>query len=192
VIRLNAKFKNVINYQSGPKSTIMNHQPRKHNERTTLRFQVKQLVAQDKKLSKYLNLFLLNRVKKFPVEIEREIFGTLNQISGLNTSKDMYRVLKKIMSKKHSQKVLNPDLPSHTILTIPDDNIHYCPNINRVLTVREEARIQSFPDDFIFFGKPTTGGHSREVETPQYTQVGNAVPPLLGCYLGEYLKKIIK
>ncbi len=41
------------------------------------------------------------------------------------------------------------------------------------------ARLQSFDDSFEFLGKRTTGGHRRKNETPQYTLVGNAVPPLL-------------
>ena len=85
-----------------------------------------------------------------------------------------------------------PDKPSQTILTIPDDIIHYNINENRVLTVREEARIQSFPDNFIFYGKPTTCGYQRELETPQYTQVGNAVPPLLAFEVGKLIKFFLK
>jgi DNA (cytosine-5)-methyltransferase 1 len=46
------------------------------------------------------------------------------------------------------------------------------------------ARIQSFPDSFTFCSKITTGGTMRRYEVPQYTQVGNAVPPLLGRALG--------
>ncbi len=65
-----------------------------------------------------------------------------------------------------------------TITTLPDDYIHYCEP--RILTVREYARIQSFPDDFIFKGKYTTGGKLRTKETPRYTQIGNAIPPLFG------------
>lgn len=69
------------------------------------------------------------------------------------------------------------DKPSPTILTLPDDLIHY--EKNRIMTVREFARIQSFDDSFEFLGKRTTGGDRRKLELPQYTQVGNAVPPLL-------------
>jgi DNA (cytosine-5)-methyltransferase 1 len=47
------------------------------------------------------------------------------------------------------------------------------------------ARIQSFPDHFEFRSKITTGGKMRSYEVPQYTQVGNAVPPLLGRALGK-------
>jgi len=48
------------------------------------------------------------------------------------------------------------------------------------LTVREYARIQSFPDWFQFREKYTTGGKLRIHEVPRYTQLGNAIPPLFG------------
>jgi DNA (cytosine-5)-methyltransferase 1 len=69
--------------------------------------------------------------------------------------------------------------------------IHYNKDVNRVLTVRECARIQSFPDGFVFYGKVTTGGHNREFEAPQYTQVGNAVPPLVGLFWGKFIKDLL-
>ena len=53
------------------------------------------------------------------------------------------------------------------------------------------ARIQSFPDEFEFRSKVTTGGTSRRFEVPQYTQVGNAVPPLLGRALGLTVASIL-
>jgi len=53
------------------------------------------------------------------------------------------------------------------------------------------ARIQSFPDDFVFRSKVTTGGQMRKFEVAQYTQVGNAVPPLLGGKLDECLAKLL-
>lgn len=82
-----------------------------------------------------------------------------------------------ILTKKSIRTRLNPDSVSPTIVTLPDDYIH--PYFDRVLTVREMARMQSFDDSFEFLGKRTTGGDKRAQETPQYTQVGNAVPPLL-------------
>lgn len=72
---------------------------------------------------------------------------------------------------------LDPDAPSHTVTTLPDDILHF--EEPRILTVRESARLQSFPDWFVFRGKFTTGGDRRTKECPRYTQVGNAVPPLL-------------
>ena len=62
-------------------------------------------------------------------------------------------------------------------MTIADDYIS--PWEDRTFSVREMARCQSFDDSFEFLGKRTTGGLQRRVEVPQYTQVGNAVPPML-------------
>ena len=94
----------------------------------------------------------------------------------------------KVGTRKQAICVLDPQKPSKTLTTLPDDILHY--KEPRILTVRESARIQSFPDRFDFKGKYTTGGKSRTEECPRYTQVGNAVPPLLGEVLGVMLKKI--
>jgi len=91
---------------------------------------------------------------------------------------------------KQAITVLDPQKPSKTLTTLPDDLLHY--SEPRILTVRETARIQSFPDDFVFKGKYTTGGERRTKECPRYTQVGNAVPPLLGEALGYLIKEIRK
>ncbi|PCH75714.1 MAG: DNA (cytosine-5-)-methyltransferase [Flavobacteriaceae bacterium] len=69
--------------------------------------------------------------------------------------------------------------PSKTIDTGHRNHFHY--KWNRVPTVRENARLQSFPDDFVFLGN----------KTEQNRQVGNAVPPLLGKVLAEQLKKYL-
>jgi DNA (cytosine-5)-methyltransferase 1 len=90
--------------------------------------------------------------------------------------------------KKQVISVLNPKEPSRTLTTLPDDLLHY--SEPRILTVRENARIQSFPDDFVFRGKYTTGGSRRTQECPRYTQVGNAVPPFLGEVIGQLIKGI--
>ena len=93
---------------------------------------------------------------------------------------------------KHDTIPLAADKPCHTLTTLPDDCIHY--SEPRIFTVREYSRIQSFPDWFELKGKYTTGGKQRVNECPRYTQVGNAVPPLLGEALGlaliEYINKI--
>jgi DNA (cytosine-5)-methyltransferase 1 len=77
-------------------------------------------------------------------------------------------------TRYHSQK------PSKTIDTGHRNHFHY--KWNRVPTVRENARLQSFPDQFVFLG----------TKTQQYRQVGNAVPPLLGNVIALSLKKYIK
>jgi DNA (cytosine-5)-methyltransferase 1 len=84
--------------------------------------------------------------------------------------------------KKQRIHPMSPSEPAPTITTLPDDVLHY--EEPRILTVRESARLQSFPDWFRFRGKFTTGGAMRTKECPRYTQVGNAVPPLLGRAIG--------
>lgn len=87
--------------------------------------------------------------------------------------------------RKTAVTPLAPELPSHTLTTLPDDLLHY--SEPRIHTVREHARLQSFPDWFEFRGKYTTGADRRARECPRYTQVGNAVPPLLAEAMGEAL-----
>lgn len=76
-------------------------------------------------------------------------------------------------TRYHSQK------PSKTIDTGHRNHFHY--KWNRIPTVRENARLQSFPDHFVFLG----------TKTQQYRQVGNAVPPLLGFHIARQLLKYL-
>ena len=69
--------------------------------------------------------------------------------------------------------------PSRTIDTGHRNHFHY--QYNRVPTIRENARLQSFPDDFVFLG----------TKTQQNRQVGNAVPPLLGFHIGKLLYNLL-
>jgi DNA (cytosine-5)-methyltransferase 1 len=91
--------------------------------------------------------------------------------------------------KKRTVIPLNALDKTPTITTLPDDYIHY--SEPRILTVREYARIQSFPDWYKFQGKYTTGGKLRTQEVPRYTQIGNAIPPLFSEQSGLILKSLI-
>jgi len=106
-------------------------------------------------------------------------------------------------TKKFSQKLLTPVWgargPSITATSMPDDYVHF--SQPRVLTVREWARLQMFPDWYEFSGKRTTGGIRRagnpregvfDRELPKYTQIGNAVPVTLARALGTHLMKVIQ
>lgn len=92
--------------------------------------------------------------------------------------------------KKHALTPLKASAAAPTVTTLPDDLIHY--SEPRILTVRENARLQSFPDWFQFTGQYTTGGQSRRRDCPRYTQVGNAVPPLMAEALGRMLKALAR
>lgn len=93
-------------------------------------------------------------------------------------------------SEKRNYNVLKADAQSPTVLTIADDYIHY--SNPRALTVREMARLQSFDDSFVFQGKRSTGGNKRKMEVPQFTLVGNAVPPLMARAVALEILKNIK
>ena len=99
-------------------------------------------------------------------------------------------ILDSIITKKNSRIKMKLNKPGNTVLTLPDDLI--LPKYDRICSVREFARLQSFDDSFIFYGKRTTGGKERKKEVPQYTQVGNAVPPLLAKAIAEEIKKVLK
>lgn len=91
---------------------------------------------------------------------------------------------------KHRTYPLAAKRPSPTLTTLPDDVLHY--SEPRILTVREYARLQSFPDWYEFKGPYTTGGERRKKQCPRYTQVGNAVPVRLASFLGSILDEIVE
>jgi DNA (cytosine-5)-methyltransferase 1 len=107
--------------------------------------------------------------------LSKNISSTLRQAFALN---------------KMAIRVLDPLGIAPTITSLPDDLLHYAEP--RTLTVRENARLQSFPDWFVFKGKYTTGGDRRRKEVPRFTQVANAVPPLLAEQFGLILLRILK
>jgi DNA (cytosine-5)-methyltransferase 1 len=106
-------------------------------------------------------------------------------------------------TKKFAQRLLperwSSKGPTITATSLPDDFVHYARP--RILTVREWARLQMFPDWFEFCGSRTTGGHRRagipdldmwEREVPKYTQIGNAVPVGLAKAIGDHLANILR
>ncbi|MBN8572322.1 MAG: DNA cytosine methyltransferase [Candidatus Kapabacteria bacterium] len=93
--------------------------------------------------------------------------------------KDLPKELRKTRNVNIAWTRLNSKKPSFTIDTGHRHHFHY--KYNRVPTVRESARIQSFPDSFIFLGSKTS----------QYKQVGNAVPPILAAVLANEIMKYL-
>ncbi|MET3930586.1 DNA (cytosine-5)-methyltransferase 1 [Lysobacter sp. OAE881] len=106
-------------------------------------------------------------------------------------------------TKKFAQRLLpkrwGSEGPTITATSLPDDYVHF--EQPRILTVREWARLQMFPDWYEFKGKKSTGGIRRagnpregvfDREVPKYTQIGNAVPVGLAHAVGEHLAKILR
>jgi len=98
-------------------------------------------------------------------------------------------IKEKFKMKKRTVVPLCEDSPTPTLTTLPDDYIHY--KEPRILTVKEYARIQSFPDSYEFKAGYTTGGERRKKDVPRYTQIGNAIPPLFAEQAGIVLKEMI-
>jgi DNA (cytosine-5)-methyltransferase 1 len=105
-------------------------------------------------------------------------------------------------TKKFAQRVFprvwGPSGPSITATSLPDDYVHF--EQSRTPTVREWARLQTFPDWYQFAGKRTTGGRRRAGDpsigewardVPKFTQIGNAVPVELARQVGLHLRELL-
>lgn len=129
--------------------------------------------------SNYQKLIRKNSIGIFNHEITNHNTQTIEIISIVPDGGN-YKNLPKELQETRKVNIawtrLNSQKPSFTIDTGHRHHFHY--KYNRVPTVRESARIQSFSDNFIFLGSKTS----------QYKQVGNAVPPLLAKILADKLK----
>ncbi|TQP62428.1 DNA cytosine methyltransferase [Vibrio cholerae] len=193
VNNLNKTFESVL----GKANSISNHVPRKNNELVKRRFRVYQVLqkcSQDAK--KQVFGVLKGKVADLSDSVWEELkkhkfVSKDGEYINFSAKEELTRYLKNHPTKKRSQRALDEHQPAPAALSIPDDACHYDSNELRTLTVREMARIQSFPDAFKFCAKVTTGGTMRRYEVPQYTQVGNAVPPLLAHKLGRSILDLL-
>jgi len=100
------------------------------------------------------------------------------------------RVLPKQMFIKRNQRLVNEE-PSPTVTShCLDEFVH--PIYDRALTVRECARLQSFPDSYDFCGGSYLVPHIDRTEQDKYEQIGDAVPPLLAYAWGEKIKALLE
>jgi DNA (cytosine-5)-methyltransferase 1 len=133
-------------------------------------------------VSDYQNKMRDNSIRLYNHQLTKHKEKTIKIISLVpdgGNYKDLPKHLKNTRKVNIAWTRLNSQKPSFTIDTGHRHHFHY--KYNRVPTVRESARIQSFPDNFIFLGNKTS----------QYKQVGNAVPPLLAECLGNKLKEYL-
>ena len=141
-------------------SLVLNHETRGHMEADLLRYSFCASYGQQKNVSP--------KAENFPTEL-----APLHQNWNSGSYNDRFRVQ---VAKKEATTIT-----SH----ISKDGhyfIHYDPKQCRSLTVREAARLQTFPDNYIFEGNRTN----------QYTQVGNAVPPFLARQISEIVFLLLK
>lgn len=144
-------------------SDILNHMPMKHRECTLKRFA---LLKQGESLKT-----LFDRYKGKELEqLQKE------------------RILPKKMFIKRNYR-LKSNEPSPTVTShCLDEFVH--PQYDRALTVRECARLQSFPDSYNFSGGPYIVPHIDRTVQDKYEQIGDAVPPLLAYAWGEKIKQL--
>lgn len=128
---------------------------------------------------------MYNRIKSIkPGENMKKAYERLVSEGKEEFAKQNYP--KKLYAARNRRLVLSE--PSFTVTShCLDEMIH--PVLDRDLTPREAARLQSFPDWYIFEG-PYVKFHS-DPEQDQYEQIGDAIPPLLGKVLGEEIIKTL-
>ena len=177
---------------------IHNHELRANSNHVKRRFRLYQILENVQQQTRKETASFLRRPEEVQLSkctikelLQHDYLDKNNNYVFFKSRIKLVSYLKELTTKKHSQKALKANEPAPAALSIPDDICHYHHDELRTLTVREMARIQSFPDSFIFRSKVTTGGKMRRFEVPQYTQVGNAVPPLLGRALGLVIKSLI-
>ena len=114
-------------------------------------------------------------MERFRALKQGQNFHALDESLKMNTYTDAARAQNTIYLR------LNYDEPSGTVVNVRKSMwIH--PTLDRAISVREAARLQTFPDSFVFCGS----------KDKQYQQVGNAVPPIMAKSIAKKLAKILK
>ncbi len=194
------QYTNYLNKTLGIRNTvkgIANHEKRNNSLLIQQRFRLYQILnSLSKDTQKEVDDILKQKSmaltdKAINELLDYRFLSDEGELKNFVDSQELINSIAKLTTKKRTQRALIASQPAFAALSIPDDACHYDQDELRALTVREMARIQSFPDSFVFKSKVTTGGQMRQFEVPQYTQVGNAVPPLLGNALGVVIREIL-
>lgn len=171
------------------RDTPLNHTHRRHTTRVLERFQLYGLLRDEGIPNSILGI-PYDRPEAVARQELTDILDGRGKPDDLGAPDEtLVDVVMRLRTKKHTQRAIAIDQPAPTVVTLPDDYVH--PTQPRIMTVRELARFQSFPDWFEFRSKETTGSHRRKVEVPQFSQVGNAVPPLLGAQVASRIKAVL-
>ena len=122
---------------------------------------------------------LYNHLLYYPTKHVQEMMSYVGE--GENWKKVPSNLFKSERDNRQSNYLKRLSYDSQSITIDTGHNMYFHPEFNRVPTIRESARLQSFPDNFIFYGK----------KGEQFRQVGNAVPPLLAYAIGLAIKEIL-
>lgn len=98
--------------------------------------------------------------------------------------------LQEMGTESRKKFLLDPGAPVSTLTSHPDEFIHFAEP--RIITLREAARFQSFPDAFTFHGRYTLNGDRRGLDVSRCAQIGNAIPPLVGRGLGFAAERVLE
>lgn len=93
-------------------------------------------------------------------------------------------------TKSRKKFLLDRRLPASTLTSHPDEFFHY--SEHRIITLREAARFQSFPDRFEFKGRYTLNGDRRGLDVSRCIQIANAIPPLMARGLGSAVEAVYR
>lgn len=127
---------------------------------------------------------LFNHITTKHRENSLKMFSMLKPGQGIEDLPMNLRVNRRSLQRMERNK------QSRTITCCNEDFIHY--SLDRIITIREMARLQSFPDNYIFYGTRTTGGDMRKFSCCQVQQAGNSVPPLLAQAIAEGVLKMLE
>lgn len=192
VASVNSTFSSLL---AKPANEITSNSRQAITPRVQRRYRIYQVMT---KVSKTTQKSIHNVICGKNEDIDSESWKEISAYSFLNDKGNLVKFknknkfleyLKDHKTKKQTQRALIENEPAPAALSIPDDGCHY--SDIRTLTAREMARIQSFPDSFVFRSKLNTGGLNRRYEVPIFTQIGNAVPVLLGYALGQALRNLL-
>lgn len=168
----NFKFPQKLNYKITTKEALSDLPPLSADERKT-EYLSNPLNEYQKKLRGNSKV-LQNHEGTAHSEQTREIISLIKDGGSI---KDLPREYWEVRKYNKAFERMNSNGQSNTVDTGHRNYFHY--SENRIPSVRENARLQSFPDEFIFYGSKTS----------QYKQVGNAVPPLLAFEVAKEIKE---
>ena len=122
---------------------------------------------------------LYNHLLYYPTKHVQEMISYVGE--GENWRKVPTHLFKSERNNRQSNYLKRLSYDDQSITIDTGHNMYFHPEYNRVPTIRESARLQSFPDDFVFYGN----------KGEQFRQVGNAVPPLMSYAIASAIKELL-